>query len=62
LSDLRGLHDVQSLGAVPWVGITSCPKVLELWRSEPGQCVELTDMAQVKSLDTLAQAASIEIY
>jgi hypothetical protein len=61
LSDLRGLYDVQSLGGVPRVSVRSCPKVLELWRSEPGQRVELTNMAQVKSLDTLALAASIEI-
>ena len=61
LSNLRGLCDVQSLGGVPSVCIISCPKVLELWRSEPGQCVELANMAQVKSLDTLALAARVDI-
>jgi hypothetical protein len=61
LLQLQQLCDVGMLGAVPHVSIDSCPKVLELWRSEPGQCVELTDMAQVKNLDTLTLAASITI-
>lgn len=61
LSQLQQLCDVGMLGAVPWVSINSCPKVLELWRSEPSQCVELADMAQVENLDTLALAASIKI-
>ncbi|NBU11737.1 MAG: hypothetical protein EBS84_22525 [Proteobacteria bacterium] len=61
LLQLQQLCDVGMLGAVPHVSITSCPKVLELWHSEPGQYVELTDMAQVKNLDTLTLAASIKI-
>ena len=60
LLQLQQLCDVGMLGAVPSIAITSCPKVLELWCSERGQCVWLADMAQVK-LDTLALAASITI-
>jgi hypothetical protein len=61
LTELRELCDVGMLGAVPRVSITFCPKVLELWRSEPDQCVELNDMAQVENLDLLALAANIQI-
>jgi hypothetical protein len=61
LLQLQQLCDVGMLGAVPSIAITSCPKVLELWRSERGQCVALADMAQVENLDTLALAASITI-
>jgi hypothetical protein len=61
LLQLQQLCDVGMLGAVPWVNITSCPKVLELWRSERGQCVGLADMAQVENLDLLALATSIKI-